>query len=166
LSTPAAAIRAEPARKALTVKQPWGWAIIKGLKDVENRSRPTKHRGQLYIHAGKGWADEGVKALEALRTPMGFQEFPLRHEWEEPARSTAGMVIGTVDVVDCHHADDCWTGSAVKDDNVHEEHCSAWAMSGHYHWVLANARPLECPFHETGKLGIWNLGAPATAKAA
>jgi len=148
-----------PVKKALTVKQPWAWAIIRGLKDVENRSRPTKHRGTLYIHAGKGWAEEGVKAIEALRSPMGFQEYPIRHIWEEPARATAGMVIGTVDVVDCHHADECWTGSVDRHGNDHEEYCSGWGLPGQYHWVLANARPLACPFPENGKLGIWRLGA-------
>jgi hypothetical protein len=161
-----AAIGNGPTKKALTVKQPWAWAIIRGLKTVENRSRPTKHRGTLYIHAGKGWAEEGVKAIDALRTPMGFQEYPLQHIWEEPARATAGMIIGTVNVIDCHHADECWTGSVDKSGAVHEEHCSDWAMSGHYHWVLANARPLACPFPETGKLGIWNLGAKRAPKAA
>lgn len=147
-----------PIQKALTVKHPWAWAIIRGLKTVENRSRPTKHRGQLFIHAGKGWAEEGVKALDALRTPMGFQEYPLQHVWEVPARATAGMVIGTVDVIDCHHADECseWRFS--------RQFCSSWAMAGNYHWVLANARPLACPFPENGKLGIWNLGAKPASK--
>lgn len=155
-----AAIGNGPIKKALTVKQPWAWAIIQGLKDVENRSRPTKHRGPLYIHAGKGWADEGAKALDTLRTPMGFQEFPFQDVWEDPARATAGMIIGTVDVIDCHHADEC---SAKRFSG---RFCSAWAMTGHYHWVLANARPLACPFPETGKLGIWRLGAPSTLKVA
>lgn len=123
--------------KALTVKNPWAWAIIHGGKDVENRSRPTKHRGQLYIHSGKGWSQEGIGYLRKTGQTgaNGFSE--------------AGMVIGTVDVIDCHHADYCWEP---------EGHCSDWAMEGHYHWVLANPRPLACPFPETGKLGIWNFG--------
>lgn len=132
--------------KALTVKQPWAWAIIHGGKDIENRSRPTRHRGQLYIHAGKGWAVEGLAEI-------GIDAMPADSEL------LAGMVIGTVDFLDCHHADDCWTGSVDKDDNVHEEHCSDWAMPGFYHWVLANPRPLACPFPEKGKLGLWNLGS-------
>jgi hypothetical protein len=125
--------------KALTVKNPWAWAIIHGGKDVENRSRPTKHRGQLYIHAGKGWAQEGIQFLRRrnVHTASGFTD--------------AGKVIGTVDLVDCHHADDC--GQFHKAGT-----CSEWAMTDHYHWVLANPRPLACPFPETGKLGLWNLG--------
>jgi hypothetical protein len=36
--------------KALSIQQPWAWAIIAGHKDVENRSWYTHHRGSLLIH--------------------------------------------------------------------------------------------------------------------
>jgi len=124
--------------KALTVKQPWAWAIIHGGKDVENRSRPTKHRGRLYIHAGKGWADEAIDTIGIQSLPDSFDEF------------LAGMVIGTVDVTDCHHADDCHKFSKSGT-------CSEWAMPGHHHWVLADPKPVEVPFPAKGKLGLWNL---------
>lgn len=127
--------------KALTVKQPWAWALIHGGKNVENRSRPTKHRGRLYIHAGKGWADEGIDNI-------GIDAMPA----DEALLS--GMVIGTVDVTDCHHADDCT-------HNTGSTRCSEWAMPDHYHWVLANPMPVEIPFPATGKLGIWNLELPS-----
>lgn len=134
--------------KALTVKQPWAWGIIAGGKDVENRSRPTKHRGQLYIHAGKGWADEGIDAI-------GIENMPSDEAF------LRGMVIGTVDVTDCHHADDCIEQNYNYLDGHWETLCSEWALPGHYHWVLANPRPLACPFPETGKLGLWNLRGSA-----
>jgi hypothetical protein len=38
--------------RALTVRQPWAWAIFHG-KPVENRSWATKYRGDLLIHARK-----------------------------------------------------------------------------------------------------------------
>jgi len=125
--------------KALTVKQPWAWAIIHRGKDVENRSKPTKHRGRLYIHAGKGWADEGIDAIGIDALPDSYDEF------------LAGMVIGTVDVVGCHAATDCF--------KFGERACSPWAIRSpeQFHWELANPRPLATPFPEVGKLGIWNL---------
>lgn len=140
--------------KALTVRQPWAWAIIHGGKDVENRSRSTKHRGQLYIHAGLGYSAEAetdhamrhswraaAEALPAERGNMG----PLR---KTDLFLDYGRVIGTVDVVGCHHADWCW------DDGTY---CSQWAQPDAWHWQLANPRPLTCPFPEKGKLGIWHL---------
>lgn len=44
--------------KCLTVWQPWADLIVKGIKDVENRSRVTRYRGPLLIHvAGTGRID-------------------------------------------------------------------------------------------------------------
>mgnify|MGYP001137357808 FL=1 len=40
--------------RAITVRQPWAWAIVFGQKDVENRSRNIagRYRGPVAIHAG------------------------------------------------------------------------------------------------------------------
>lgn len=119
--------------KVLTVRSPWAWAIIHGGKGVENRSRRTTHRGELYIHAGLGWSQDGLEALKARGLPVG------------EAYAAAGMVIGTVDLVSVHHADEC------------ENSCSTWALPGRYHWLLENRKPLAHPFAATGRLGLWNL---------
>ncbi|MEU0468957.1 ASCH domain-containing protein [Amycolatopsis sp. NPDC006131] len=37
--------------KAITVRQPWAWAIAKGYKPIENRTWSTDHRGLIAIHA-------------------------------------------------------------------------------------------------------------------
>ena len=137
--------------KALTVKNPWAWAIIHGGKDVENRSRPTKYRGHIFIHAGKGWSYEGQEFLQQKRTPFGFQAFPL-DEWQRP--ELIGKVIGSVEVTDCHHSEDCGKFSKTGA-------CSEWAMKDHYHWVLENPEPLALPFPMQGKLGLWNMDAAA-----
>ncbi len=31
--------------RALSLKQPWAWLVVKGYKDIENRSWSTNHRG-------------------------------------------------------------------------------------------------------------------------
>ena len=38
--------------RAITIRQPWAELIVRGDKDVENRSWRTRHRGPLLIHAG------------------------------------------------------------------------------------------------------------------
>lgn len=70
--------------RALTVRQPWASLIIAGLKDVENRSRPTRYRGTIAIHAGLG-TDRDAMAAHGHLLPA----YP------------AGAVIGLVDVVGC-----------------------------------------------------------------
>jgi hypothetical protein len=74
--------------KAISIKQPWAWAIIEGLKRVENRSWPTNYRGPLLIHAGLNEDHLGWLALDR----MGI-EFP-----DEVER---GGIIGMVDLIDC-----------------------------------------------------------------
>jgi len=74
--------------KALSVKQPWAWAIIHGGKTIENRSRRTHFRGTIAIHASA----------------------QPRREWEFPTRAASppsedewvlGAIIGFADLVDC-----------------------------------------------------------------
>ena len=77
-------VRAEaPRRIALSVRQPWAWALLFGGKDVENRTWSTRHRGRIWIHASKreiaddvdyavqlvakGWNCEPDRALEHYR---------------------------------------------------------------------------------------------------
>jgi hypothetical protein len=39
--------------RALSIRQPWAWAVAAGLKRVENRSGRVSYRGPLAIHAGR-----------------------------------------------------------------------------------------------------------------
>lgn len=86
-----------PAR-ALSVRQPWAWAIIFAGKDVENRSwQAVKHglhvRGRIAIHAAKGMTrHEYESAADFMRT-IDVECPPARDLWR-------GMIIGFVDVVD------------------------------------------------------------------
>lgn len=50
---------------ALSVRQPWAWAIISGGKTIENRSWTTPYRGPLLIHAGKAFDPDDVEYIEA-----------------------------------------------------------------------------------------------------
>jgi hypothetical protein len=43
-----------PGMKALSIRQPWAWLIVKGYKDIENRTWATKLRGRVFVHASKG----------------------------------------------------------------------------------------------------------------
>jgi hypothetical protein len=75
--------------KALSVCQPWAWAIVAGLKTVENRTRRTRHRGPLVIHASKSrhYLEEDFSHLLPGLPPAD--------------RLDLGVLIGVVEVVDC-----------------------------------------------------------------
>jgi hypothetical protein len=135
--------------RALTVRQPWATAITHEGKDVENRTWSTNIRGRLLIHAAAS-PDRAA----------GTHPAPTSHQHHNPdGQPPRGVILGTVHLVSVHHAQDCQRGSAL---------CSAWAMPGLFHWVLATPRPLQKPVPARGALGFWTppptvLADPALA---
>jgi hypothetical protein len=71
---------------ALTVKQPWAWAIVHAHKGIENRSWATRHRGALLIHAGQTLDWGGWTVFPAAPSALNI---------------TRGAIIGQVELVDC-----------------------------------------------------------------
>jgi hypothetical protein len=118
--------------KALSIRQPWAWLIVNGYKDIENRSRQTKFRGRIYIHAGKRFDDNALlwlmdRGLESIKTLIpDRQDIP------------RGAIVGEVDITDCV------TRSS-----------SVW-FTGAYGFVLANPRAYDEPTPCRGALGFFN----------
>lgn len=77
--------------KCLTVCQPHAHLLIRGQKPIENRSWPTRFRGELLVHAGvnRSW----LRA--AYDDPRIRPMLPLVD------RMTFGAIIGRVTVYDC-----------------------------------------------------------------
>lgn len=123
--------------KALTVRQPWASLIVTGYKDVENRTWPTLHRGPLAIHAGVGVAPVAHWEQVDLMVRLGHCP-PMTAELQ--ANLATGMVIGTVEVVDCVQGYE-----------------SPWANDGAWHWMLDNAHLFQFPFAYKGAQGLWTL---------
>jgi len=91
--------------KALSIRQPWAWAIMFAGKDIENRSwqavdHGLKVRGRIAIHAAKGMTrKEYLEAADFMAT-IGVACPPAIDLWR-------GAIIGTIDVVDVvseHHS--------------------------------------------------------------
>lgn len=146
--------------KALTVRQPWAWAIARGGKDIENRTWSAPHRGPLAIHAGSAWDEDGamddrvITAVRGDKTDDGHFYPPLHVLLNEARtqivelvrtdpRYVFGAVIAVVDVVDICTAQDCG--------------CGLWAIPGQLHWRLANVHALADPVPCKGRLGLWDL---------
>lgn len=72
--------------KAISIQQPWAWAILHAGKDVENRTWNTHYRGPLAIHAP-------AKRQRDHWWPRGV----IRPEEDELHLSA---IIGIVDLVD------------------------------------------------------------------
>jgi hypothetical protein len=118
--------------KAITIKQPWASLIVKGIKDIENRTWKTNFRGTILIHSAKKEAD--------LKTYL-TSEYQ-RHFVSQLKRPYInGCIIGSVDIVDC-----------VKSlDNQN----SLWGGLYCYHWKLENAIEFPEPIPAKGRLSFW-----------
>lgn len=136
--------------RALTVQQPWAWAIVHGGKDVENRTRNLagSYRGPLAIHAGLR-EDEAAYDDDMIRSALGEVD----DSWLLEERLATGVVLGVVDLVAVHHETDHGPGSR----------CSWWGQRGIWHLQLANARPLAALIAAKGRLGLWTPDAGLVA---
>ncbi len=123
--------------KALSIRQPWAWAIVHAGKDIENRSWPTRLRGQFLVHAAKGVTrdeyDEAADFIHGVLNPgPGAFSLSVPHFGE----LKRGGIIGSVELVHCVSS-----------------HWSPW-FCGPHGFVLANPEPL--PFRRMqGKLGFF-----------
>ncbi len=55
--------------KAISIRQPWAWLVVVGIKDIENRTW-SKHRGPLLIHASASKAD--LVSIEEIEQRHGI----------------------------------------------------------------------------------------------
>lgn len=133
--------------KALAIKQPWAWMIIRPdltgvmarkiatasgeIKDLENRTWHTNFRGRFLVHASKGLTRQEYWTAHDFAVHLGVIAPPM----EELQR---GGIIGSVELVD-----------SVDDSD------SDWYM-GEKGFVLRDPRPL--PFIPLkGQLGFFDV---------
>lgn len=146
--------------RALTVKQPWAWAICHAGKDVENRSHPFPSTVPLpatvMLHAGQGEADLG---------DAGHEDWAHRYEAEFPP--VRGAIVAVIEITGQHIAAEC---AEYVDIDGPEQHahghrlCSIWAMDSDYsgdvlepmwHWEVSGVTVLDTPVPVKGRLGLW-----------
>jgi hypothetical protein len=80
--------------RALSIRQPFIEQILRGDKKVEYRGTPTKVRGRIYLYASLGRYSKTDE--EELTEDVGF-------EFDNLPR---GLLIGTVEIVDCEEIED------------------------------------------------------------
>lgn len=154
--------------KTLTIKQPWASLICTprpenpslGIKDIENRTWPTKYRGRIYVHAAQkpvpfNGMSNGVKfnllrlkEIYKIHPPSKGRYADLMSEYPNSA------IIGEVDIIDC----------VINHSSIWAEH-STESLPGEdywknpiYNWVLANPVLYKEPIlNVKGKLSFWEF---------
>lgn len=150
--------------KTLTIKQPLASLIANGIKDIENRTWPTKYRGRILIHAGK---DKKLTHLfpTSFMTSEQVQRImkpDVQYQLLSPKYCIYGSIIGSVEIVDCvinhpsiwaESVDRC--GHPFGCDNQCHDGCE-WINKPIYNWVLANPILFDTPIPSKGKLSFWD----------
>lgn len=124
--------------KALSIKQPWAWAICNlpepFKKDVENRTWNTKFRGEFLIHASKGFDTTGYVRMCRYLRRLGYElEIPSRKEF------VYGAFVGKAELADV----------------IQEAH-SIW-FEGQYGFELTNVIAFKSPILYKGQLNFFNV---------
>lgn len=126
--------------KALSVRQPWAWAILNG-KSVENRDWYTTFRGRVLLHASKGCTRAEFGDACAFMHDIGFA-VPVP-ELEDLPR---GAIVGAMTIVDCV-----------------QRHKSPF-FAGRYGFVLENVVALVRPVPCKGALGFFEVPEEVAAE--
>ena len=125
--------------RAISIQQPWAWAVAAGHKDVENRTpgAAKAYRGaigkRIWIHASSAKANE-LERLTRWRVLVerGVKDAPLYD-------LQYGGIIGSVLLLD-----------------IRERSDSQWWMPGNHALILRDPRP--APFQPyKGQVGLWKV---------
>lgn len=126
--------------KALTVIQPWLWAIIYAGKDIENRKWRTHHRGRVALHSARILPEIEYKKFVEFRRSLKNQPRILTPPFESFGERNLGFIEAVADLHDCV-----------------ENSPSQWAFPGEFGFALKNVRRLPEPIPCKGKLKLWNV---------
>lgn len=148
--------------KALSLRQPWAWAITDNSKRVENRVWSTRFRGPVLLHAAKGCTRDEYRSAVVWMVSRGLARSPLYEfgAMEEIALRVAGVdpqplplvpplsdmrrggIVGRARIVD------------VLEPSADGTPRAPWHMPDQWGFVLEDVEPL--PFRSmVGMLGFF-----------
>lgn len=114
----------------LSVRQPYAWLLVHGIKPVENRTWSTRFRGRVLIHAGKVYGKrDHADDLEVY----GAHGYPLSRD------EMIGGIVGEAVITDCVTA-----------------HSSSFFF-GPYGFVMAEAKAYPKLIPYRGVLGFFDV---------
>ncbi len=123
--------------QALSVPQPWAWAIARGHKGILNRASNTGYRGPVAIYA-------------SFRANLGSCDRPMARAAAWDPADPVAAIGGIVAVVSL-------AGVCAAAASGRPCRCGEWASAGKYHWRLVDPRPLQWPVMALGHPGLWEL---------
>jgi hypothetical protein len=132
--------------KALSLSQPWCWAVLHAGKHVENRSwQPPLDMidQQIALHAAKSWDGSAVTFF----IDLDLHGFPSERR-DYPVSAIVGLA--TIDRI------------VTKPDTLPDDQ-RRWFF-GEYGWVIRNVLSLPRPVPCRGFQGLWTVPDDALAQ--
>lgn len=124
---------------ALTVRNPWAWAIAHAGKSVENRTWEMTHKGPLWLHAGCRSRWDPAGADSPLVQEAWLRETGIPDVLHGTARDIGlhrnsdripfGAITALLEVTGCHFWDECGQGQKAN-GRWSWTMCSPWAVRG------------------------------------
>jgi hypothetical protein len=131
--------------RCLTLMQPWASLLIRGAKQIETRGWRAPYRGPLAIHASRTFNPEQWRMSDREPFASALDGINLH--------KTLGMVLGTVELVDCLPVEELV--GKISD----RERAFGNYEAGRWGWVLRNPRACV-PVAARGQLAIWEWTPP------
>lgn len=148
----------EPVTCAVTVHQPYAQMIARGLKRVETRSWPTRHRGLIAIHAAKQL--EHAQIERVLGSPafdgLGRARQHVLLDALTSERYPLGAIIAVANVIDVVRIGFPTDADARIPEPGTIEYALGDYQPGRYAWLLSDATPIR-PVPCRGQQAIWTL---------
>jgi hypothetical protein len=153
---------------ALTLLQPWAWAVFHAGKDVENRIWWTNYRGPVWLTSSQRTSRTYYRnACAVLRDRAGI----VAPAYEELC---FGHVLGLVQIVDCilpgggvsagvdrpRDARRLYLEHGRLDGVPHALHPARWHFEDQYGYVLKGVVPLARPVPCDGHQRLWRVREP------
>ena len=126
--------------KALSLTQPWATAIARGVKTVETRSWSTRFRGQIAIHASKGFPAD-ARDFASVEHTLG----------RLPSSVPLGAIIAVATIVNVVQTEEI-------ESQVDEiERLYGDFSRGRFGWILEDVIALPKPIPCRGALSLWDV---------
>lgn len=134
--------------KCLTISQPWASLIAEQKKFIENRSWPTRYRGTLMIHAGKGsqYLDKDELADYPTGCVIACCRLVACVKLEQILQIANGPASGRESLIPMSKR--TWVDAA---NHIHAE--------GPWCWILEDVWPCK-PVPIRGAQGLWEADLP------
>jgi hypothetical protein len=154
--------------KSLSIKNPYAYWIINGIKDVENRTWKTDYRGKILIHV----SGDSMRNADYNHMPEIIQKdidrmAELKIKWEDALKETKYEELKKITELDkeayqyylktenYYFKSQCIIGEIDLVDIVKDSK-SVFAQKNQYNWILKNPIKYDIPIlNIKGKLSLW-----------